>query len=60
MPAGIETLARANPVTHFTDAVRALTIGTPAGQSIVLSVIWIVAILAVCVPYTIRRYRLAD
>jgi ABC transporter DrrB family efflux protein len=60
MPAGIETLARANPVTHFTDAVRALTIGTPAGRSIVLSVIWIVAILAVCVPYTIRRYRLAD
>src|SRR6266540_3233080 len=60
MPAGIETLSRANPVTHFTDAMRALTVGTPAGRSILLSLIWIVAILAVCAPYTIRRYRLAD
>ncbi len=60
MPAGVEVVARANPVTHFADAVRALTIGTPDGRSIVLSLIWIVVILSTCMPYTIRRYRLAD
>jgi len=50
MTAWLRPFAENQPVSHMVDAVRALLIGTPAGDSIVLSVVWGVGILVVSVP----------
>ncbi|MEA2687069.1 MAG: type transport system permease protein, partial [Actinomycetota bacterium] len=49
--------ARANPVTHVVDALRALFLGGPAARSVWLSLVWIAAILAVFVPLSVARFR---
>jgi ABC transporter DrrB family efflux protein len=53
-PSGLEAFARANPITHFIDAIRVLTLDVPAGTSAVptehpvaLSVMWLVLITGV-------------
>jgi ABC-type polysaccharide/polyol phosphate export permease len=53
-PSGLEAFARANPITHFIDAIRVLTLDVPAGTGAVptehpvaLSVTWLVVITGV-------------
>ena len=50
MPAWLQPVANANPVTAMVDAVRALFIGTPAGNSIWGAVIWCAVIVGVFAP----------
>ena len=57
MPGWLEAFAENQPVTHWVDAVRALLIDQPVGDSLWLSVLWCAAILAVFVPLAVRRYR---
>lgn len=50
MSSWLRPFAENQPVSQMVDAVRALLIGTPAGDSIMLSVIWSVGILIVAIP----------
>ena len=59
MPAWLQPVAEANPVTVMVDAVRALFIGTPAGNSIWGAVVWCVVIVAIFAPLSAWRYRRA-
>ena len=59
MPGWLQPVARANPVTFMVDAVRALFIGTPAGNSIWGTLVWCVVIIGVFAPLSAWRYRRA-
>ncbi len=59
MPAGLEQVADANPVSVVVDAMRALWLGAPAGDSVWLSVVWCVVLIAVFAPLAVARYRKA-
>jgi ABC-2 type transport system permease protein/oleandomycin transport system permease protein len=59
MPSWLQPFAEHNPVTAMVDAVRALFIGSPAGNSIWLAVLWCLAIVAVFAPLSAWRYRRA-
>ena len=45
MPAGLEEFAEVNPVTVVVDAMRALWLGAPAGNSIWGAVVWSLALI---------------
>ena len=57
MPAGLQWFAEINPFTVVVDAMRALWLGAPAGNSIWGAVVWSLVILAVFAPLAVRRYR---
>jgi ABC-2 type transport system permease protein/oleandomycin transport system permease protein len=57
MPGWLQVFARHQPVTVVIDACRNLMVGGPGSPLAALA--WIVAILAVCVPLAVRRYRRA-
>ncbi len=57
MPAWLRAIAEANPVSHTVDAVRALSLGTPVGDSVWLALLWIAAITLVAAPIAVNRYR---
>jgi ABC-2 type transport system permease protein/oleandomycin transport system permease protein len=57
MPSGVEAFAEANPVTAVVDALRALWLGTPAGDAVWLSVVWSVGLTALFAPLAVARYR---
>ncbi|MGH9129141.1 MAG: ABC transporter permease [Acidimicrobiales bacterium] len=59
MPGWLQDFARNNPVTLLAEAARNLTIGSTAGNSIWLSVVWIVGITAVFGVLAVRAYRKA-
>jgi ABC-2 type transport system permease protein/oleandomycin transport system permease protein len=59
MPSWLQPVAEANPVTVMVDAVRALFIGSPAGNSIWGAVVWCVVIIGVFAPLSAWRYRRA-
>ncbi|HEY7562739.1 MAG TPA: ABC transporter permease [Gaiellaceae bacterium] len=59
MPGWLQPIARANPITFMVDAVRALFIGTPAGNSIWGTLFWCVVIIGVFAPLSAWRYRRA-
>jgi len=59
MPAGLEQFAEANPVTVVVDAMRALWLDAPAGNSYWLSVVWCFVLIAAFAPLAVRRYRRA-
>jgi ABC transporter DrrB family efflux protein len=57
MPSWLEPFAEHNPFTTMVDAVRALFLGTPAGNDIWLAVVWCIVIIAVFAPLSVWRYR---
>lgn len=57
MPGWLQVFANNQPVTHVVGAVRALTQGGPVAHHLILSVIWMLAILVVFVPLSVFRYR---
>ena len=57
MPNGLEQVASANPVTQVVDAMRALWLGAPAGNSIWLAVVWCLALIAIFAPLAVAKYR---
>ena len=59
MPTWLQKFAEHNPVTIMVDAVRALFIGTPAGNDIWLAVLWSVALIVVFAVLSTWRYRRA-
>ncbi len=59
MPSWLKAFAEVNPFTVTVDAMRALWLNTPAGDSIWLAVLWSVGLIAVFAPLSVARYRRA-
>jgi len=57
MPSWLQPVAENNPFTHMVDAVRALFVGTPAGDHIWLAVLWSLGIIVVFGMLAVWRYR---
>jgi ABC-2 type transport system permease protein/oleandomycin transport system permease protein len=59
MPGWLQAFARHQPVSVVVNAVRGLTLGTASTSDVFSAVVWIVAIVAVCAPLAVARYRRA-
>jgi ABC transporter DrrB family efflux protein len=57
LPSWLEPFAVHNPFSTMVDAVRALFLDVPAGNSVWLAVLWSVAIVATFAPLSVWRYR---
>jgi ABC-2 type transport system permease protein/oleandomycin transport system permease protein len=57
MPEWLQSFAEVNPITVMVDAIRALWLGAPAGNSVWEAVAWTIAFIAVFAPIAILRYR---
>ena len=57
MPAGLQQFAEVNPITVVVDAMRALWLGAPAGDSIWGAVAWSIALIAIFAPMAVAKYR---
>jgi ABC transporter DrrB family efflux protein len=57
MPDWLQAFAKVNPITIMVDAIRALWLGAPAGDSVWGAVAWTVGFIAVFAPLAILRYR---
>ncbi len=57
MPGWLQAFAKATPVTPTVDAVRAMVVGGPYLHSLLVSVVWLVAITVVFSWLAVRRYR---
>ncbi|MFA9445216.1 ABC transporter permease [Egicoccus sp. AB-alg6-2] len=60
MPSWLQGFAANSPVTVAADASRALSIGGPTLRPVLLTLTWALAILAIAVPASVRRYRRID
>jgi ABC-2 type transport system permease protein len=56
MPQPLQAIAEHQPITYMVDAVRQLTLGQHA-DALPGALLWSAAILAVCVPVAVARYR---
>ncbi len=59
MPGALEWFAQVNPFTVVVDAMRALWLGAPAGNSIWGGFVWSFVILAIFAPLAVAKYRSA-
>jgi ABC-2 type transport system permease protein/oleandomycin transport system permease protein len=57
MPTGLQEVADANPVSIVVDALRALWLDAPAGDSIWLAVVWCLVLIAIFAPLAVAKYR---
>lgn len=57
MPTWLQAFAKISPITVTVNSVRALSLGTPIGNNLWYSLLWIAGILAVFVPLAIYKYR---
>ena len=57
LPDWLRTWAGINPVTHAMDAARALLTGTPAGDSVTLTLAWSAALVAVFAPLSVWAFN---
>jgi len=59
MPGWLQAWANHQPVSVTVSAVRDLTLGLPAGSHLIQAVAWLVGILIVFAPLSVRLYRRA-
>ena len=59
MPGPLRAYANHQPVTATVEAVRALTLGGPTTEKVLVALAWSVAVVAVFAPLAVRRYRRA-
>lgn len=59
MPDALQWFAEINPFTIVVNAMRALWVGAPAGNSVWGAVVWSFVILAIFAPLAVWRYRRA-
>lgn len=57
LPTWLQGFANNQPVSQATDAVRALMTGTPAGDSVWVSLLWSVGLVAVLAPLAVNQFR---
>jgi ABC-2 type transport system permease protein/oleandomycin transport system permease protein len=59
MPAALQAFAEVNPFTITVDAMRALWLGTPAGNNVWGAVLWAAGIATVFAALSVNRYKRA-
>jgi ABC transporter DrrB family efflux protein len=59
MPGALQWFAEINPFTIMVDAIRALWLDAPAGNSVWAGFVWAAAIFVVFAPLAVHRYRTA-
>ncbi|MDX6676134.1 MAG: type transport system permease protein [Solirubrobacteraceae bacterium] len=59
MPGALAWFAEVNPFTIVVNAMRALWVGAPAGNSVWGAFAWSFVILAIFAPLAVRRYRMS-
>lgn len=57
MPTVLRVFAENQPVTQVIEAIRALMVGTPTGNYVLLSVLWCVAIIIVAMPVSAYLFK---
>jgi oleandomycin transport system permease protein len=57
MPGWLQAWVNINPVSHLTDAIRALTLGGPVGDHVLYTLVWAAGIVAVAFPLAMWMYR---
>jgi ABC-2 type transport system permease protein/oleandomycin transport system permease protein len=57
MPSALQAFAEVNPFTIVTDAMRALWVGAPAGNSVWGAFAWTIGLIVVFAPIAVSRYR---
>ncbi len=57
MPDSLQAFAEVNPITVTVDAMRALFLGTPAGDSVWGATAWGVGLVFVFAPLSVLKYR---
>jgi ABC transporter DrrB family efflux protein len=57
MPGWLQAFADNQPITHVINALRSLAIGTPMGDNLWLSLVWLAAIVLVFGPVAVRTYQ---
>jgi ABC transporter DrrB family efflux protein len=57
MPGWLQAFAVNQPISHVINALRALALGTPLGDNLWISLLWLVAIVAVFMPLAVRAYK---
>ncbi|MCL1693730.1 MAG: ABC transporter permease [Actinomycetia bacterium] len=57
MPGWLQGFAKWQPISVVADAARNLSNGIPAGDAVMWSVVWIIALLAVFIPISVAVYR---
>lgn len=60
MPSWLQVWANHQPVSVTVSAVRDLTLGLPAGADLAQSIAWLVGLLVVFVPLSVRLYRRSE
>ena len=59
MPGALQWFAEINPFTFMVDAIRALWLSAPAGNSIWAAFVWTAVIFVIFAPLAVHRYRTA-
>jgi ABC-2 type transport system permease protein len=57
LPQVLRVFAENQPLSHVINAIRALLVGTPLGNSAWLAVIWSVGIIAIALPLSVYLFR---
>ena len=57
MPGWVQAFVKVNPITHLTDASRALMHGTDLGNSVLWVLLYSVGFLVVFAPMAMRLYN---
>jgi ABC-type multidrug transport system permease subunit len=57
MPGWLEAFAVNQPITHVINALRSLALGTPMGDNLWLSLVWLTGIVVVFLPLSVRAYK---
>ena len=57
MPDWLAAFAGHQPVTAAVDATRAVLLGEPAGDAVITSLLWSLALLALFAPLAVLRFR---
>jgi oleandomycin transport system permease protein len=57
LPHFLQSWVKANPVAHLVDAMRGLMLGGPIQRPLLLTLAWMVGLVAVFAPLAIRAYR---
>jgi ABC-2 type transport system permease protein len=60
MPGWLQAFANNQPVTYVIDTMRALAIGGPIEANLWKSIAWLVGIVVVFAPLSVRAYRRAS
>ncbi|MEV4257896.1 ABC transporter permease [Spirillospora sp. NPDC049652] len=56
MPGWLQAWTKVNPVSHLTEALRALLVGGPVGNHVWYSLAWAIGIVTVVFPIAMRMY----